>query len=255
MSQASTQEHIIIQDIKEDLVILKNGSMCLVLETSAVNFGLLSENEQLAIIGAFASFLNSLSFPIQLVIKSKRLDISSYLHLLSEAQKKQTNPLLNQIMSRYRSFVEKTVKENEVLDKKFYVVISVSYLELGITKDIEGHFKKALTILLPRRDHIIRQLNRVSLRITQLNTKQLIKLFYEIYNPPKETTPVTQEEVIPAKPIQNIPKVPQPTAPQPIPTQQRVPQPAQSNLTSEPRIANSGSPFIVEELPDDYSTI
>ncbi len=72
----STQTHLPIKNIKQDLVILQDGSVALILQTSAVNFGLLSENEQLSIILAFAGFLNSLSFMIQIVVRSKRLDIS-----------------------------------------------------------------------------------------------------------------------------------------------------------------------------------
>src|SRR5438876_266701 len=126
--------------------------MAIVLQTSAVNFDLLSETEQLAIIGSFAGLLNSLSFSIQIVIRSKRLDISNYLHLLKDAESKQKNPLLQVMMQHYRQFVTNIIRNNEVLDKQFYVVISVSALELGVVKNVDKNFEKGLTLLMPRRD-------------------------------------------------------------------------------------------------------
>ena len=119
----TTQQHLLISDIRDDILILKNGGGALVLQVSAVNFGLLSDREQIAIISSFAQMLNSLSFPIQIVIRSERLNISSYLNLLDVSQKAQTNPLLSQMIGSYRQFIQKTIKENDVLDKKFYLVV------------------------------------------------------------------------------------------------------------------------------------
>lgn len=268
---ATTQTHLPIQDIKDDIVILKDGSLAVVLETTAVNFGLLSENEQLAIISAFAALLNSLSFSIQILIRSKRLDISSYLNLLANAEQKQVNPLLAKMMGIYRQFIEKTVRENQVLDKQFYIIIPVSFLELGLTKNVEGHSKKALTILIPRRDHVIRQLWRTGLKAKQLSTKELISLFYDLYNPPQ------RKEVslpLPAQPTQTVPtkvqpttsqlpslnqvSVPPPSSQTPVISVQQVapqkPQPINPQL-EEVRSSNLATPFVVEELADDYSNI
>lgn len=258
---ASTQDHLSIEDIKNDIAILKDGGMALVLETNAVNFGLLSENEQLAIISAFASLINSLSFPIQILIRSKRLDVTNYLQFLETAQKSQTNPLLSRMMNSYRSFIEKTVRENNVLDKQFFIIINVSALELGITKNVEGHFDKGITILLPRRDHIIRQLWRTGLRATQLNNEQLTRLFYDIYNPPNKLVlqqkiesaikAVEAQQIKQAAPVQQ-----EPTSPQPIQIPKPIQQPVQV-LTNQiqPQTSNLIIPFVVEELPDDYTTI
>ncbi|MBI3485839.1 hypothetical protein HY025_02735 [Candidatus Daviesbacteria bacterium] len=277
----TTQDHLSVQEVKDDIVILKDGSMAVILQTSAVNFGLLSENEQLAIISAFAALLNSLSFSFQIIIRSKKLDISSYLKLLEQEQIKQTNNLLSKMMANYRQFIEKTVRENEVLDKQFYLIISVSGLELGITKDVEGHFKKGLTILLPRRDHIIRQLWRTGLKATQLNSKQLVNLFYDIYNPPQikevvdqqpifsnlatpEMTQVNQPETIPVPtsppevPKPQIPTQPTPLSPQTIqvtPQIQQVTSPQVMPIKEPSRVSNLTAPFVVEELGDDYGVV
>lgn len=271
---ASTQDFLPIQDIHDDIVTLKDGSMAIVLQTSAVNFDLLSETEQLAIIGTFAAMLNSLSFSIQIVIRSKRLDISSYLNLLRDAEGKQKNPLLQLMMQHYRQFVTNIIRDNEVLDKQFYVVVAVSYLEVGVVKNVEKNFQKALTILLPRRDHIMRQLGRIGLKTTQLDTERLIKLFYDFYNDSfKSSFGGINPEAAPKIPVQNTeppspkPPAPPPAAPQaaaqPVQVQRPVepppppaaPQPVRQDSSYQSRPASKSAPFVVEELPDDYSAV
>lgn len=271
----STQEHLPIVDVKDEVALLRNGDMAIILETSAVNFGLLSASEQYAIISAFAGLLNSLSFSIQIVIRSKRLDITDYLKLLDESYKKQTNPLLANMMVRYRSFIERTVRENEVLDKQFYIVISISYLEVGITKSTsEASFKKALTLLYPRRDHIIRQLARIGLKASQLNHDQLVRLFYDIYNfdprnPVQNSLKAGQKLVVQAplvKPeaVQIVAQPPTPLAekpvvsaplpsPGPAPIVMVTPPPPQSTNPPAVNASRRAAPFVVEELSDEYT--
>lgn len=193
----SSQKFIPIEKIEDNLVYLDNGSVCMVISTSAVNFALLFETEQYSIIESFAGLLNSLSFPIQIVVRSKRLDVSSYLSTLDKALKKQSNPLLSEMTEKYKKYVESLIKENNVLDKKFYVVLNVNMLELGIlSKNSENRTKKALTMLNPRKDHIIRQLSRIGLKAKQLNTMELVELFYDIYNPSYSSTEIAQTSPI-----------------------------------------------------------
>lgn len=196
--RGSTQQAIPIEDIKDDFVILKDGSVCLALQTTALNFGLLSESEQDATIYAYAALLNSLTFPIQILIRSQRKDISAYLELLAGAEDRQTNPLLKKQITKYRRFIEETVKKNNVLDKRFYIIIPFSSFELGVKQALGSAFlpkkvklpfsksyilQKARTTLYPKRDHLVRQFTRVGLSARQLTTHELISLFYEIYNP------------------------------------------------------------------------
>lgn len=178
----STQDHLPFREIRDNVIILKDGSIVAVIQTSAVNFDLLSEVEQLAIISSFAGLLNSLTFSIQIVIRSKRLDISQYVNSIKELEKNQSNELLKKMTESYRVFVENLIHDNEVLDKQFYVVVMVSYLELGIISNIDKNFKKALSILGPRVDHIIKQLARIGLKANQMESEKLIHLFYDIYN-------------------------------------------------------------------------
>jgi len=193
----STQEHLDIEDISDGLVLTKDGSCCLILQTTAVNFSLLSETEQDATIYAYAGLLNSLTFSVELVIKSQKKDINSYLTLLNSQRQKITNPLLKTQLEKYYEFVKKTVAENEVLDKKFYLVVPFSSLELGISSALSSTLRKkpglpfpkdyilqkAKTALVPRRDHLLSQLTRLGLKARQLSTPELIRLFYSSYNP------------------------------------------------------------------------
>lgn len=195
--RATTQEFLEIEDISDDIVIMTNGSAALVIETSAVNFGLLSEEEQDALIYAYASFLNSLSFPLQIVILSKRMDISSYIEYLVREEGKIMDMTARDRIRNYREFILSTIKENKVLEKKFYLIIPFSVLEMGIkdtTKSLGGKKKKlpfakdyilsrAKTSLFPKKDHIVRQLGRIGLKGRQLSTQELVELFYNLYNP------------------------------------------------------------------------
>ncbi len=194
--RTTTQHFIDIEDVTDDLVLYTSGAVAVVIETSAVNFGLLAEDEQDAMIYAYAAFLNSLSFPIQISIMSRHMDISEYLDLVAKEEAKQQNPKLRNQIRKYYQFILSIVKNNKVLEKKFYVTIPFSPLELG-AKGASPLGKKAKklpfpkdyilsrakTTLYPKRDHIMRQLNRIGLRGQQLSTSQLIEMFYEIYNP------------------------------------------------------------------------
>lgn len=256
----STQQFVAVSDIKNDLVLLKNGDYALVIQSSAVNFGLLSEGEQIAIIGAFAGMLNSLSFSIQILIRSKRLNISSYLQKLDIYRNRQTNPLLADMMVRYRNFVEKTIKENEVLDKQFFVILPLSSLEVGLFANPEERIKKALSTITPRRDHIIRQLTRIGLQAKQLTDKELVKLFFDFYNESAEQGDFVYLEQASQKVIQNAlpenkvtPKAPPQTI-RPVTSYTNSPS-LQSVVSPNQRLIHPSTPFIVEELKDEYGVI
>lgn len=194
--KASTQQFTEIEDIRDDLVILTSGGACLVIETSAVNFELLSSEEQEAIIYAYNAFLNSLSFPIQLMIMSRQMDVSSYLNYISKQKEKIQSGRFKTQLEKYHQFILGIVKENRVLEKKFYLIIPFSPLELGIKGGFSmmGKKKKGLpfpkdyilsrakTALIPKKDHLLRQLNRLGLKGIQLSTSQLIEIYYELFN-------------------------------------------------------------------------
>lgn len=194
---ATTQEELPIADIVDNLVVFKDGGVALVLESTSLNFGLLSDKEQEAVIAAYAAMINSLSFSIQIVVRTLRKDITSYLNYVQQAREKIKNDKLRELMDSYRDFISDTVKKKNVLGKRFFIVLAFSPLELGVGKSMmivanrtavvpysqDYVMKKAKIVLYPRRDHIVRQANRLGLKLTQLDNTQLVELYYEIFNP------------------------------------------------------------------------
>lgn len=246
--KATTQEHLDIYTIKEHFVILKDGSTALVLQISAINFGLLSEEEQDALIFSYASLLNSLSFPIQIIVRSVKKDITSYLELLDDRLEQTSSQKLKEQIVKYRSFIRSLVKKNRVLEKKFFVVIPYSYLGVNQVsnnlnplakppqkppQDVDFLVSKSKQELYPRRDHLIRQFARLGLQCRQLTTQELVTLFYKTYNPSTEgieqylTLPTDYETPAVQTKIRNLytekdapttSTIPTPTAPTPSPT-------------------------------------
>lgn len=197
--KSTTQNFLSTEDIDDDVLILKDGSCAMVIETTATNFGLLSEQEQDAAIYSYGALLNSLSFTIQIMIRSRRKDVTSYLKLLETQEGRITRPEVKAQIRKYRNFITNIVQMNNVLEKKFYIILPMSALELGITKTVGSVMKKgqqrkglpypkqyilekARSNLYPKRDHIFRLLNRLGLKPRQLNSQELIRLLFDIYN-------------------------------------------------------------------------
>jgi len=192
----STQEHLDILDMRDDLVIMKNGVVALILETSSLNFELLSEREQDMRILSFSGLLNSLNFHIQIYIRTQRTDLRNYIELLEEQKKRQISEGLRYQLGIYTQFIKNLTVTNEVLEKRFFIIIPSSSgfsLKPGLFTllfgkkeqkiNVEDALEKTKVRLYPRRDHIIKQLKRMGLFAKQLTSSELIKLFYEIYNP------------------------------------------------------------------------
>jgi hypothetical protein len=199
---ATTQDFIDILDVKNDLVVLKNGKVSAVLQLNSINFELLSTREQDAVISSFAGILNSLNFPLQVVIRSRAMNIEKYLTKLQKIESKITDPLLKSQATAYRNFVSNTIEVNKVLDKKFYLVVPSGYSEyenlgsgpfeffgrlLGKQNkrpayvNVDEALIKAKGDLTPKIDTLIREFEKIHISCKRLTTEELIKLYYEIY--------------------------------------------------------------------------
>jgi len=257
--RASTQDHLEIEDIKEGIIVLKNGGACLIISVTSINYDLLSEKEQEAIIYAYAGLLNSLNFPIQIVVRSQLKDVSAYINLLNDLAEKETRPLIKEQIIKYAKFVAEIVKKNNVLDKKFYIVIPMSALEVGATKAFASTFspgkkqlpfdksyilQKAKINLYPKRDHILRQLGKLGLQGRQLETKELIKLFFEIYNPQSPGQQLAEAEQYQKPLVQST----LPTKNFPSPQTTKAPNPPSS---SQAKPAENSSPILPKENPEE----
>ena len=195
----STQTYLPIAEVRDGVVVLKDGTLRSVLITSSINFALKSEDEQNGIISAYVGFLNSLDFPIQICVQSRRLQIKPYLEKLIVQEKKQTNELLRVQTADYRSFIEELVDIGKIMTKKYYVVVSYDPLS-NKKKSFWARFKEvikpALTLRLKddrfkqRKEDLdlrVRQvssgLEGIGLQVAQLDTQSLIELYYNTYNP------------------------------------------------------------------------
>ncbi len=194
----STQDHLDIADIRDDLVVLKNGRVSVILETSSLNFELLDPKEQDGKIGSFAAFLNAINFPIQIVIRTQRTDIARYQKLLEEYKAKTATQKVVQQINSYQAFVTELTQTTQILDKRFFAIIPTIKLPvfqtnfikqiLGrqeIIENIPAIVKKAKEELYPKRDHIIKQFANMNIAAKQLTTDELIKLYYSVYEPDK----------------------------------------------------------------------
>lgn len=186
--KATTQQFIEIEDIRDDVMLLKDSSAVIVIEVGAVNFWLLSAEEQESMVYTYGSLLNSLSFPVQILIVSKMMNISSYLDFLNgkidEASHKE---LIQNRLKTYQEFIKNIVKKNTVLEKRFFFVIPFNPLEMGV-KGVaklskEYVISRAKTSMYPKRDHLLRLLARVGLKPNVLHEQELIELYYNLYNP------------------------------------------------------------------------
>jgi len=200
----STQDHLEVKNIVDDLVITKSGSVALVLQTNAINFDLLAEYEQDNKIYAFAGLLNSLNFHIQILVRTRRIDISNYVRYLKNQRRTGMTGGLKRMLNIYTLFIQNLIVQNNVLDKNFFIVIpynpaaplpGANIFNTRKTKEEQKAqmemkqdqlIEKAKIFLYPKRDHILKQLGRMGLIGHQLNNRELVTEFYTIYNPEEE---------------------------------------------------------------------
>jgi len=188
----STQAFTEILDIREDIVLMKNGNACLLIKLQAANFALLSSEEQDAKVYAYAGLLNSLSFPVQIAIQSKQVDILPYIDSLGAAASHAVNEKLAKNIVEYKAFVEKVVTTTSILDKQFFFIISYSLLEEGVGgaaklatsthTNLEDFFISASAGLHTKAESLLSQIDRMNLRAKIVEKEELIRLFHDIYN-------------------------------------------------------------------------
>lgn len=198
----STQIHLRIGEIRDDVLVLKNGGVRAIIKTSSTNFNLKSEQEQNAIIAGYQSFLNSLEFPIQIVVRSKKLDIDDYIEQIKDLGDKQENRLLQEQTYEYGEYIKKLIEYADIMEKQFYVIVPYdpgrtlnisrfqAFLKRLSPKDTYGDVKKRhkefnnLKKSLAQRVNTVRAgLENCGLQTEELSTQKIIELFYNIYNP------------------------------------------------------------------------
>ncbi len=187
-TKATTQSFTEIEDVQDDIVLMKDFSAVTVVEVGAVNFWLLSQDEQVSMIQSYANLLNSLSFPVQILIVSKKMDISVYLEYIQEKLRDQQDAQQQKRLQSYRDFIKNTVKKTTILEKRFFFVVPFNPLEMGLgganTKGLKKEYvlARAKTALYPKRDNLIRLLVKTGLKATPVLKQGLVELYYNLYN-------------------------------------------------------------------------
>jgi hypothetical protein len=208
----STQLFLDIAEIKNDTVILRDGTLRGVMMVSSLNFALKSEEEQSAVVASYVGFLNFIDFPIQIVIHSRKLDISAYLTRLKEREKDITNELLRRQMVNYQAYVQELVELGDIMSKRFFIV--VPYSPIGdksrgfwsrvsalftpgqVIKLNQEKFEKYSHSLAQRMEHVKNNITSIGLEAIILDTQSLIELYYNVYNPqvsPSQKLPATEK--------------------------------------------------------------
>lgn len=198
-SSTSTQNFLDISEIKDNVVVLKNGSLRSVLAVSAINYDLKSTDEQEAVITQYQNFLNSLDFPLQILINSRKINVNTYLDFIKEREKEQPNELLRLQTSEYAKFIKEMVTVANIMDKTFYIIVPFSPIEskeknflgnmfarLNPQKNIlekRENFETYKNQLFQRVDHVISALSATGVRIIPLKTQELVELYFNAYNP------------------------------------------------------------------------
>ena len=201
----STQNLVSIHEIRDSILILKDSSMRAIIEVSAINFELRSEDEQTAITQNFQRFINSIDFPLQICIVSRRLYIDNYLKLAAEASGQLDNELLRIQASEYMKFIKELSSLTNIMSKKFYIVVPYYIFESptksGLGSSIKSIFGSATTTqeiseekfatyknqLMQRSELIFGGLVGLGLRTRLLERDELVKMFYDLYNPVTRT--------------------------------------------------------------------
>lgn len=196
-SRPSTQKFVPIKDVKDNVVVLKDGQLCMILLATSVNFALKSEDEQRAILAQFQTFLNTLDFSLQIYVQSRRLNIEPYITQLQERESQQYNDLMKIQLREYIDFIRQFTKEVDVMTKNFFVVVpykpAVFDAKQGLGKLFGGGTTSSSASSdsfyehrsqLEQRVTIVEQgLTRIGVRTAPLANEELVELFYHIFNP------------------------------------------------------------------------
>ena len=198
-SVASTQKYVDVAEVRDGVIVLKNSSLRAILMMSSINFELKSSQEQDAITVQYQNFLNSLSFPVQIIISSRKLNISPYIKILDDRERRTTNELMRLQIAEYRSFVKNLTEITNIMSKFFYVVVPFSPIEnkeTGFLSRLSNILNPSANIvfkreqfetnknqLLQRVDHVIAGIGSTGVQGVMLNTEEVLELLYNSYNP------------------------------------------------------------------------
>lgn len=199
----ASQEFVKIKEVRDGIVVLRDGGLRAILMASSINFALKSEDNQAAILSQFQNFLNSLDFSVQIVVQSRRFDVRPYIAILEEREKGQKNELLKLQTREYIGFIKKFTENTNIMNKSFFIIVPYSAAILQVTGGAGGlgmKIKEGVGMKgggtksaksfdeeraqLEQRVSVVEQgLIRTGIRVAQLGTEEVVDLFYQLFNP------------------------------------------------------------------------
>ncbi len=200
LSAKASQDFVPIKEIHDGIIVLKDGGLRAVLMASSVNLSLKSEDEQTAIIMQFQNFLNTLDFSLQICVQSRKFDITSYISLIEEALKNQTEPLLKIQTQEYIKFIKEFTESTNIMTKHFFLIVPLNPTRISVSggfidkilpttktakvlKEQEKEFSEDRSQLEQRVELVSQGLSRIGIRTVQLKTEAQVELFYRVFNP------------------------------------------------------------------------
>lgn len=204
----TTQDFVPIQEIRDGIIVLKNGGMRSIVLASSLNFALKSQDEQQSILMQFQNFLNSLDFSIQIFIQSKKLDIRPYVALLEERYKDQVSELMKIQVREYIEFIKTFVENTNIMSKSFFVVVPYDPIPANLSNNpisrmlpgknrgkseqdtADSQFKEYRSQLEQRVAVIEQGLVRCGIRTAELGTEEVVELYYKLFNPGETEKPI-----------------------------------------------------------------
>lgn len=201
-TRATTQDFVDIRDIRDSVVIHKDGRMSMIMLASSINIALKSEEERHAVLGQFQSFLNAIDFSLQIYVQSRRLNIKPYLQKLTNLEGSQDNELMRTQLREYIEFIDVFTSDNDIMSKSFFVAIPYSPSKVNITRGITNLFTSSSLggktpsdarfeehrIQLEQRVGLVSEgLGRLGIRTITLQQDDLVEFFYHMYNPTDST--------------------------------------------------------------------
>lgn len=176
-NKVSSRRQIQIKEVKDSVLVLPNNQYRVILETSSINFELKSEQEQDVLIDSFQNFLNSLPCELQIVVRVREVDIDHYLEQISQTKHQEKEKVYKDQITNYCQFIKTMVSGNKILSRRFYVVIPYHHTERN------SDFHLIIEQINLNRDIVFRGLEKLGMKARQLDSLEILDLFYSFYNP------------------------------------------------------------------------
>ena len=186
-TKSSSRQQIAIKGVRDGILILPGNQYRAVLEVSSLNFELKSEEEQDAIIDTYESFLNSVGSSLQILIRTREIDMDKYLEELNERLHGETEKVYKRQLKNYDEFIRSLITTNKILTRHFYLIVPY-------TATSKTDFELVQEQLNLKLDVVAKGMTRLGMHTKELSSLEVLDLFYSFYNPVQaKVQPLTEQ--------------------------------------------------------------